>query len=151
MNITYIKYRFFVGGTLLVYTKGRPGATGGILRPCPPQMTACAPPKQKLCPPPKRGLCPEEINRLEATGVQIEAQIGGLHDVFGMKTFFFWRSPVYGRKNRLNFRFRPENVLEFLGRLFFFWRSPVFGRKNRLNFRFRPENPFESLLLTMFI
>ena len=33
-----------------------------------PQMTACAPPKQ--------GLCPGEINRLEATGVQIEAQIG---------------------------------------------------------------------------
>ena len=40
----------------------------------PLQMTACTP-KQKLCPP-KRRLCPEEINRLGATGVQIEAQIG---------------------------------------------------------------------------
>ena len=35
-------------------------------------MTACAPPKRKLCPL-KQGLCPEEINRLGATGVQIEA------------------------------------------------------------------------------
>ena len=38
----------------------RPGATGGI-----PGRA-----------PPKRGLCPEEINRLGATGVQIEARIG---------------------------------------------------------------------------
>ena len=41
------------------------GHTGAV----PPQMTACAPSK--------RGLCHEEINRLGATGVQIEAQIGG--------------------------------------------------------------------------
>ena len=41
---------------------------------CPPKQKLC-PPKQKLCPP-KRGLCPKEINRLGATGVQIEAQIG---------------------------------------------------------------------------
>ena len=44
-----------------------PGAPGGIPEPCPP--------KRKLCPP-KRGLFPEEINRIGATGVQIEAQIG---------------------------------------------------------------------------
>ena len=42
----------------------RPGATWGIPGPCPP--------KRKLCSP-KRGLCSEEINRLGASGVQIEA------------------------------------------------------------------------------
>ena len=31
------------------------------------------PPKRKFCPPPQQGLCCEEINRLGATGVQIEA------------------------------------------------------------------------------
>ena len=46
----------------------RPGATGGHSGAVPPpQMTACAPPK--------RGLCPKEINRLGASGVQIESQI----------------------------------------------------------------------------
>ena len=44
----------------------RPGATGGIPGPCPPNDCLC---------PPKRGLCPEEINRLGASGVQIESQI----------------------------------------------------------------------------
>ena len=41
-------------------------------------MTACAP-RNENCAPTKRGLCPEEINRLGAAGVQIEAydsQIG---------------------------------------------------------------------------
>ena len=33
-----------------------------------------APPTDCLCPP-KRGLCPEEINRLGASGAQIEVQI----------------------------------------------------------------------------
>ena len=47
-------------------------APRGAFRGRAPQMTACAPPKRKLCPS-KRGLCPEEINRLGATGVQIEA------------------------------------------------------------------------------
>ena len=54
---------------------------GGHSRAVPPQMRACAPPKRKLCPP-KRGLCPEEINRIGATGVQIEAQIGVCHRYF---------------------------------------------------------------------
>ena len=35
-----------------------------------------------------------------------------------VKTFFFWRSPDLGRKNRLNSRFRPENPLQFQWRLF---------------------------------
>ena len=47
---------------------------GGAYRGRAPQLTACAPPKRKLCPP-KRGLCPEEINRLGASGAQIEVQI----------------------------------------------------------------------------
>ena len=37
-------------------------------------MSACAPRTKTV--PPKRGLCPEKINRIGATGVQIEAQIG---------------------------------------------------------------------------
>ena len=87
-------------------------------------MTACAP-KRKLCPP-KRGLCPKEINKLGATGVQIESQIG----VFcGLTSdFMTWD---YGRKMS---RKISEDV--------FFLRLPVFGRENRLNFRFRPKIPF---------
>ena len=45
------------------------GHTGAV----PPQITACAPHKRNLYPP-KRGLCPEEIKKLGATGVQIEAK-----------------------------------------------------------------------------
>ena len=59
----------------------RPGATGGKhIGAVPPQMTACAP-KQKLLSP-KQELCPEEISRLGAAGVQIEAQIGVCHWYF---------------------------------------------------------------------
>ena len=43
--------------------QSRPGATGGLTRAVPPQMTSCAPPN-KTCAPPERGLCPEEIHRL---------------------------------------------------------------------------------------
>ena len=52
-------------------------------------------PQTKIVPP-KRGLCSEEINRLGATGVQIEAQIT-----------CFWP------EKRFEFLFRPENPLEF--------------------------------------
>ena len=34
--------------------------------------------------------------------------------------FFFWRSPVIGRKNRVNLRFRPEKAFGFRQRPFFF-------------------------------
>ena len=79
---------------------------GGAYRGRAPQLTACAPPKRKLCPP-KRGLCPKEINRLGASGAQIEVQISvfwGLTPDFvtflGWRPFFlFLRSPVFGRKN----------------------------------------------------
>ena len=59
---------------LSIFLEARPGATGGHAGAVPPLMTACAP--QTKIVPPKRGLCPEKINWLEATGVQIEAQIG---------------------------------------------------------------------------
>ena len=49
--------------------------------------------------------------------------------------FFFWRSPNFGRKKRLNyFGFRPKNHSEFWRRPFFF-RSPNFGRKKPLKFQ----------------
>ena len=43
----------------------RPGATGGMSGPCPPQT--------RNAPPPKRGLFPKESNRLGATGAQFGA------------------------------------------------------------------------------
>ena len=58
---------------------------------------------------------------------------------FGEDPFFFWRSPVYGRKNRLNFRFRPANPSRFWWKPFFLLRSrPVFGTGSI------SEKPFES-------
>ena len=65
-----------------------------------------------------------------------------------VNTFFFvfWRPPDFGRKKRLNFRFRPENHSQFRWRPFFLffgdhlilggknaWISD-FGRKITLNF-----------------
>ena len=58
------------------------------------------------------------------------------------KTFFFWRSPNFGRKKRLNVGFRPKKHSEFWRRPFF-WRPPNFGRKKRLNFGFRPKKHSE--------
>ena len=88
-----------------------PAPRGGIPGPCPRNDCLCLP-KQKMCFPSKRGLCPEEIKRLPATGVQIEAfdsqirvyrpRIGdqelflcdfcthtGFHKTFGQRPFFF--------------------------------------------------------------
>ena len=48
---------------------------GGHAGAVPPQMTGLVPPQTKVVPP-NGGLCTEEFNRLGATGVQIEAQIG---------------------------------------------------------------------------
>ena len=38
---------------------------------------------------------------------------------FWRRPFFFWRSPNFGRKKRLNFGFRPKNHSES-------WRRPFF-------------------------
>ena len=116
---------------------------GGIPGPCPPNDCLC-PFKRKLCPP-KRGLCSKKINRLGATGVQIEAQIGVCDRYFcnfggltpDFMTYlgwrpFFWRSPVFGQYKRVKFWFRPENHLEFQWRpfFFFFWDHPISAGKN---------------------
>ena len=93
----------------------RPGATGGIPWPCPPKWLL-VPPKRKLCPP-KRGLCPEDIDRLGATGLQIEAQIGVCDRYFcnfvgltpDFMTFLGWRPFFYLEITR----FRPEKPLKF--------------------------------------
>ena len=130
----------------------RPGATGGIPGRAPPKWLL-VPPKQKLRPP-KRGLCPEEINRLGATWVQIEAQIGVLcgptpdiRTFLGWRPFFFFLEITHFRPEK-PFEFlisvgksfanlekifsleitclRPENPLQIWRRtLFCFWRLPV--------------------------
>ena len=86
------------------------------------------PPQTKIVPP-KRGLCPEEINRLGATGVQIEVQIG----VFGGLTPSFWDEDLFIFEITC---FRPEKPLEN-------FREELFFLENRLNFRFRRENPLQ--------
>ena len=131
---------------------------GGAYRGCAPQMTACAPPSEDCAPKKLTGSGLLECKSRQKLAFFVDWTDIGFHDVFAVKTFFyflfFWSSSVFGRKNRLNFRFRPANPSQFRWRpffcffffleiTFFFWRSPVFGRKNRLNLRFRPENPLE--------
>ena len=60
---------------------------GGAYRGRAPPNDCLCPPRRKLCPP-KRGLCPEEINRLRASGVQIESQIGVFCGLSTDVTFF---------------------------------------------------------------
>ena len=74
---------------------------GGTYRGVPPQTTACAPQRKIVLP--KRGLWPEENNRLGATGVQIEAQIGVCHSYF--RAFCGW--------HRISWHFWDEDL--FLG------------------------------------
>ena len=93
-----------------------PAPRGGIPGPCPPKWLL-VPPQTKIVPP-KRGLCPEEINRLGAIGVQIEAQIGVCDRYFCN----FWRlTPDFmillGWRPLFFFeitRFRPEKTFEVL-------------------------------------
>ena len=106
-------FQKFLIAALLV----KPGATGGAYRGRAPQMTACALPNEN-CAPPARTVPRRNLQAGGYTGVEIETQIGvfcGLTSDFmtflGRRPFFFffWRSPVFGRKNRFNFQFRPEN------------------------------------------
>ena len=53
-----------------IQTRCHGGHTGAV----PPQLTDCAP-QTKIVPIPKRGLYPEKINRIGASGAQIEVQI----------------------------------------------------------------------------
>ena len=134
-------------------TASDPALRGGIPGPCPPpQLTACAPPNEN-CAPPSEDCA---LKKLTGSGLFEHKSkpklvfFVDLHRIlwrFWDKDLFFWRSPVFGRKNHLKkFRFRPENPLKFQWTPFyFFWRSPVFGRKNHdfgrkipLNFCFSP-------------
>ena len=78
----------------------------------PPQMTSCAPPNEN-CAPPSEDCAPMKLTGLgllecksrpklvSATGIFVifvDWRRTTWH--FGIKTFFFWRSPVFGRKNR---------------------------------------------------
>ena len=77
-----------------------PAPRGAFPGPCPS--------KRKLCPP-KRGLCPEEMNRIGATGVQLEAQIGVCHPYFR------------------NFCELTRDFIKFLGRRPFFFGNHLFS------------------------
>ena len=94
----------------------RPGAGGGggISGPCPPNDCLC-PPQTKIVPP-KRGLCPEEINRLGATGVRIEVQIGVCH------------------RYLRNFRGLTPNFMTYLGwrPYFFFFGDNLFSAEKNV-------------------
>ena len=106
-----LTYKVFASRSATVADPAPRGAYRGL---APPNDCLC-PPKRKLCPA-KRGLCPEEINRLGATGVQIEAQVGVCHCYFrafcgltpDFMTFLGWR-PFFLEITC----FRPEKPLEF--------------------------------------
>ena len=134
-------------------TQGR--RYGGAFRGLAPPNECLCPPIRKLCPP-KRGLCPEEINRIGAAGVQIEAEIGvwtrifvifmDLHRIlqnFGDEDLFFYFLEVtyFRAEKSFEFLISAEKSLWISVKTFFFSRSPIFGRKNRSNFWLRLKNP----------
>ena len=113
-----------------------PAPWGGIPGPCPPTDCLCSP--NENCAPPKRGLCPEEINRFRAlerkcrpklvlfVDLKLEKPLensisAGKFLEISVKTFFFWRSPVFARKKHLKFGFRPEIPFKFLHLTLFLW------------------------------
>ena len=131
---------FFTSSPFL-FDPHRPGAPGGIPGPCPPKWLL-VPPKRKLSPPsedcaPKKltgsGLreCKSSPKLVFFVDWQrISWRFFCIALVFGRKTawisdfgrkiprkidedlFFFLRSPVFGRKYRLNFRFRQEHSFQ---------------------------------------
>ena len=119
-----------------------PAPRGGI--------PGAVPPQTKI-PPPKQGLFSEEINRIEATGVQIEAQIGVCHWYFRYRILEYW--------HRISWQLWDEDLFLFGDHLFSAgktaWISD-FGRKIPLNFSedlffleitcFWPEKPFKFLI-----
>ena len=116
----------------------------GIPRPCPANWLL-VPPKWKLCPP-KRELCCEEINRLGASGAQIEVQIRvfcGLTPDFltflGWRPFFF-RDHLFlaGKTAWISCNFSEDLFFSFFGdHLFLTGKTSLisdFGRKISLTF-----------------
>ena len=112
-----------------------PAPGGGAFRGRAPPNECLFPPKWKLCPP-KRGLCPEEINRLGATGVQIEAEIGVCHryfrnfcgltpDIWDEDLFFLLLEITYFRQEKpFKILISAGKSLWILVKTFFFWSSP---------------------------
>ena len=99
---------------------------GSIPGPCPPKWLL-VPPNENCTP--KRGLCAEEINRLGATGVQIEAQISVCHRYFrnscglttDFMTFLEWRPFSFFFGDHL---FLAGKTFEFRKIPPNFWSSP---------------------------
>ena len=134
-------------GARIMCFAARP-APRGAFRGCAPPNECFCPPKRKLCPP-KRGLCPEEINKIGAAGVQIEAEIGVWHPhirnfcglapdftkFLGWRPFFFFSEVTF---------FRAEKPFEFLNsaeksfwisvKTFFFWFHLVHLIQTWINF-----------------
>ena len=142
-------FSYEVGGT-------RPGATGGhtgaVL---PPNDCLCLP--NESCTPPSEDCAPKNLTGSGLLECKSRPKFfvadTGFHDVLEMKTFFFWRSPVFSWKKTLEFPIPAGKSLAVLVKTFFFFIGDHLfsAERKRLNFRFRPENPFESLLLTLFI
>ena len=57
---------------------------------------------------------------------------------FRWRPFFFWRTPVFGLKDRLNFRVRPKSSSQFRWRPFFF-EITCFWAEKPLYFWFWPK------------
>ena len=55
---------------------------------------------------------------------------------------FFWRSPVFGRKNRLNFQFWPEKAFGFRRKPFFFFEITCFWLEKSFKFSILQEKAF---------
>ena len=92
----------------------------------PPPKWLLVPPKRKLCPPPSEDCAPKKLTGSGLLECKSRPKL-----VFAIAFFvvfvdwhriswhildedlLFGRSPVFGRKDRLNLWFRPENPLEF--------------------------------------
>ena len=60
---------------------------------------------------PFRDASPPHRPKRNESGRKISLNFG--EDLFFFFFFFFWRPPDFGRKKRLNFRFRPKNQSQF--------------------------------------
>ena len=115
---------------------------GGAYRGRAPPTGCLCPTKRKLCPP-KRSLSPEEINRLGASGAQIEAQISvflwtdtGFYDVFGWRPFLFfflWDHLFSAGKTAWNSDF-GRKIPWILSEYFFFLEITCFRPEKSLKF-----------------
>ena len=62
---------------------------------------------------PFRDASPPHQPKRNESGRKISLNFGEDLFFFFFFFFFFWRTPDFGRKNRLNFRFRPKNHSQF--------------------------------------